>query len=361
MKFEKIYNNIYNLIFSLFTVVYILKFVNIEKIDGINTFLLLGSLFLFILHSLLFRITFLKILTMLLVLVFMIPNITNRFSFFEIICFFLLYTINLKSNKNFLKIHFFTITLTTITIILFSLVGIIDNYSIIRFSGNVRQSFGFSHPNSLGLMFFAITVSYLSAFKIKKYPLITYVLLICFNLLELYVADSRTSGFLCIFIILVTYIIDKLRLLDKNIKSIYINTIILASILGIVILSVDFNFSDFHIFWNSFFTNRIYSNYEFIREYGIHWFGSIIADYLVTPFGIVIIDGGYIGLLLKKGIIVFCMFFGFIFFRIQRNTYSFKEAILLGSIFISLMFESYGFSIFLFPILSLEYVNHRKE
>lgn len=361
MKFEKIYNNIFNLIFSLLTVVYILKFVNIGKIFGMNSFILLGSLFLFILHSLLFRITFLKLLTILLVLASMILNITNRFSFYEIICFFLLYSINLKSNKNFLKIHFFTITLTTISIILFSLVGIIDNYAIVRFSGSVRNSLGFRHPNSLGLMFFAITISYLSAFKIKKYSLITYTFLICFNILGLYIANSRTAGFLCLLVILGTYLIDKLGLLDKNIKSIYLNTIILASILVIVILSVNFNSSGFHIFWNNIFTNRIYSNNAFIREYGINWFGSIIENQLTTPSGIVIIDGGYIGLLLKKGIIVFCLFFGFIFFRIQRNTYSFKEAILLGSVFISLMFESYGFSIFLFPILSLEYINRRKE
>ena len=109
------------------------------------------------------------------------------------------------------------------------------------------------------------------------------------------------------------------------------------------------------------FTNRIFSSYVFFREYGITLFGTRIDGIVSLAQGTVIIDSGYVGLLLYKGIIFFVLFLLFIFSRIKEYSFTLRESILLISVFISLMFESYGYTVFLFPILFFDYLGKRKE
>ena len=83
-------------------------------------------------------------------------------------------------------------------------------------------------------------------------------------------------------------------------------------------MSINFEANSIFQFLNKLFTNRIFSSYVFFREYGITLFGTRIDGIVSLAQGTVIIDSGYVGLLLYKGIIFFVLFLLFIFSRIKR-------------------------------------------
>jgi hypothetical protein len=96
--------------------------------------------------------------------------------------------------------------------------------------------------------------------------------------------------------------------------------------------------------------------------YGVHWFGSIVPDVVLTYTNHVfyylneawVIDAAYIRILMLYGmlpyIVILCILFGkFIFNRYMSST----ETIILSSILIYGMFEKYSMNIFLFSTLIL--------
>ncbi|WP_261066399.1 hypothetical protein [Streptococcus mitis] len=267
----------------------------------------------------------------------------------------------MKDNKKFFKIHFITLTVFVLTIILLSHFDYISNYVIYRSNGGIRNSLGFVHPNSLGLMIYSLTVCSLNLFEIKRFKSFFYLFLLLMNLWVLQLADSRTSGYISILVILLCYFFDKMDKLNRPLNSFFINLAITVSVLFITLMSINFEANSIFQFLNKLFTNRIFSSYIFFREYGISLFGKRIDAVVSLVQGTVIIDSGYIGLLLQKGIIFFVLFLIFIFSRIKEYSFTLRESILLISVFISLMFESYGYTVFLFPILFFDYLGKRKE
>jgi len=143
------------------------------------------------------------------------------------------------------------------------------------------------------------------------------------------------------------------------------NTYIIGGIIlfNCIILGVSNYYLTSDIFFelNKLFTNRLFSSYVFINEFGYNMFGNDIPFIVNTSSGEVIIDSGYVNLILRKGIVFNLILFIFIFYRILRNKYTYREGILILSVFSTLMFESYGFSIFMFQILFFDYVGKRKE
>ena len=233
LKFEKKYNTLFNIIFSLLTILYLLKFVNIDRIDGISIVILICILFLFVMHSLKYGINRLKLTSLILFFLTFILNLFNGFTFLEITYFFLLYTIILKDNKKFFKIHFITLTVFVLTIILLSHIGYISNFVIYRSNGGIRNSLGFVHPNSLGLMIYSLTVCSLNLFEIKRFKSFFYLFLLLMNLWILQLADSRTSGYISILVIVFCYFFDKMGKLNRPLNSFFINLAITVSVLFI--------------------------------------------------------------------------------------------------------------------------------
>lgn len=98
-----------------------------------------------------------------------------------------------------------TLMITVLTIVLWEL-GIINEPIMPDADYRARSTFGFSHPNTLGLVFFLIVFSY-SVMHFGRLPLIESVLCLLAFIVCAYIADSRTYALVTIlwFIFLWVY------------------------------------------------------------------------------------------------------------------------------------------------------------
>ena len=361
MKHDRVYNLVFNILFSISAVLYMLKFVNIAKIDSLNILILTSSVFLFVLHTVIYGFNQLKLICLSFTLYLSFLVYFQGLAFFELMNFFLLYPTVRESNRRLNKIHLLILVIFLVSVVVFSHIGVVGNILVFRAGGVSRGSLGFIHPNSLGLMAYAITLNALYVFKLKRNKFIFYGSLLIFNFLVFTITDSRTSFLISFLIILICYMSDLSGVLYKNVNNLSIRLGLLISALFIIITTSYFTMNEPFIFLNKLFTNRIYNGNVFLSEYGYNLFGSSIEGTLPTLTGSVTIDSGYIGLILRLGVLFFIAYLCFMFLRIRQNRFSLKEALLIVSIFISLMFESYGFSGFIFPVLFVDFVGKRKE
>ena len=188
--------------------------------------------------------------------------------------------------------------LTFFSIILLSLLNIIDNLSIAMWRNgtlDVRYSLGFGHPNSLHLALFILISLYLYC-KYEKIKFIEYIFLLALNLFIYKYSGSRTGFILSILLIVLTLLSE-----NKKIKSILLKLPI-PLLLSIVI----FSFSTALLYnkiglinkLNDILNGRIaYSNY-YLTHYGLSLFGKNILNDKNALF-----DNGYIFLYIQYGII----------------------------------------------------------
>ena len=361
MKYDRVYNLIFNILFSVSTVLYMLKFVNIAKIDGLNTLILASSVFLLLLHTVIYGFNKLKLFCLSFVLFLCFLIYFQGLVYLELLNFFLIYSTLRVSNTQFNKTHWSVFFIFFILVVLFANAGMIKSVFVFRTGGLVRGSLGFVHPNSLGLMAYAITLNTLYVFNPNRYKITFYCSLLIFNYFIFAITDSRTSFLISLLIILSCFIFDFRGTLYKVVKSSFIYIVMVVSSLFIILATTYFEVREPFIFLNKLFTNRIYSGNVFVAEYGYNLFGNFIKGALPTLAGDVIIDSGYVGLILRLGVLFFIGYLLFMLLRIKQNIFLLKEAILISSVFISLMFESYGFSGFIFPVLFVDFVGKRKE
>lgn len=362
---EKIYNSLFNVIFSICFLIYSLKSINIgldiSMFKYLNLSILGLSVILWVFNISFFKVSSKKLIVIITFLIYLLLSIYIQFSFFDIFFFLVFYTLLNNSNKKFAYLQVIIMILTFIGTLIAVKLGFIENLLFYRSGDGVRQTLGFNHPNTLGMFVYAITINSLSIMNKSRYRLLKYIALLIFNLYFYYISDSRTASLISLGTVIIIIVLESINLDNKIMNNKLIIGGILSFILVIVGLSTYFSFVDNYIELNKLFTNRLYSSYVFITEYGFNLLGDIIPDILNTATGEVIIDSGYINLILRKGIVFAIIFFMVIFNRIWNNKFTNKEGILILSVFCTLMFESYGFSIFMFQILFFDYIGKRKE
>lgn len=364
-KYDATYNIIFNGVFFICFLVYSLKSINIGSIydyaKHINMIILVCSCFLWLYNILVYRITRIKLITAAVLFVYLAISIYNQFNFFDILYFLLFYVLLNENNKSFRYVQLGGLVLILIGTILATKIGLIENLLFYRSDNGIRQTLGFAHPNTLGLFIYAITVNTLYLMSEFRHKIVKYCLLLIMNIYFYNITDSRTASFVSLTTIFIIVIFDIFNKSEKIIK----NTYIIGGIIlfNCIILGVSNYYLTSDIFFelNKLFTNRLFSSYVFINEFGYNMFGNDIPFIVNTSSGEVIIDSGYVNLILRKGIVFNLILFIFIFYRILRNKYTYREGILILSVFSTLMFESYGFSIFMFQILFFDYVGKRKE
>jgi oligosaccharide repeat unit polymerase wzy len=358
---ERIYNNLFNVIFSICFLIYSLKSINIGLDASVLGYVNLSILGLSVLLWV-FNIAFFKVSsTKLTVIIILLLSVYIQFVFFDILFFLAFYMLLNSSNRKFMYLQVMIMIFTFIGTLIAVKFGFIENLLFYRSGDGVRQAFGFNHPNTLGMFVYAITINLLNIMNKSRYSLLKYTVLLIFNLYFYYISDSRTASFISLGTIIIIIVLGFINLDNKIMNNKLIIGGILSFILAIVGLSTYFSFVDNYTELNKLFTNRLYSSYMFITEFGFNLLGDEIPGVLNTPTGEVIIDSGYINLILRKGIVFTIIFFMAIFNRIWNNKFTNKEGILILSVFCTLMFESYGFSIFMFQILFFDYVGKRKE
>lgn len=364
MKNNSMYNLTFNIIFVICFLVYSVKSINLElmsntvKYTDIVILILSGYLWLY--NIILYGVSKVKFLTVTILMMFIFLSIYYRFDYFDVIYFLLFYVLLSSDNKLFKYLQLILLLLVLFSTLLLEKFGLIENLLFFREDGGIRQTLGFTHPNTLGLFIYAITMNSLYVMRESKYKLLKYSLLLIMNVYFYYITDSRTASFISLSTIIVSLLFDYIKISKKLINNRYIIGGILLFIFTIVGLSTFYTDSNYIIELNKLFSNRLYSSYIYISEYGYSLFGNNTPAILSTSSGEVIIDSGYINLILNKGIVFTLIFFVFIFYRIWINKFTYKEALIILSVFSTLIFESYGFSIFMFQILFFDYVG-RKE
>ena len=362
---ERIYNNLFNVVFSICFFIYSLKSINIGLDTSMSryvNFSILGlSVILWLFNITLFKMSSTKWLVLITLLIYLLLSVYIQFGFFDILFFLVFYTLLNSSNQKFMYLQVMIMIFTFIGTVIAVKFGFIENLLFYRYGDGVRQTLGFNHPNTLGMFVYAITINLLNIMNKSRYRLLKYTVLLIFNFYFYYISDSRTASFISLGTIIIIVALEFINLDNKLMNNKLIIGGILSFILVNVGLSTYFSFVDNYTELNKLFTNRLYSSYLFITEFGFNLLGNEIPYTLNTPTSEVIIDSGYINLILRRGIVFTIIFLMIIFNRIWNNRFTYREGILILSVFSTLMFESYGFSIFMFHILFFDYVGKRKE
>lgn len=231
------------------------------------------------------------------------------------------------------KVFFLTNVVLLFITVWLSLVGILPDYQMYSVSG-IRHAYGFIHPNSLGLVFFSVVVSYFY-FKKRKIRIVEYV--IC--LLSVYWLNvetySRTSVFLLCFLIFVIFISENVDVFnDVKIWYIFSNCLLIV----LIFLSLYFMFflnnrSMLMVKLDNFLSLRLSNASQAYQNVGLTLFGT--KDELGK-----VVDNSYIYLLLSNGVMVFGAYIAYLFFSI-RVLYKNNDK---KGIIILLTYIFYGFS-----------------
>ena len=332
-------NKIYNYIFYFAYFLMLLsdmfsevKYVNnyLNYIDYISIILLL---FLIILENRESNIKFILFSFILLILGFISVYFSNNK---ELLKLFLLIISFRKINfDKFIKTDFIIKSCLIILVLLFNYLGFTNKIEIYR-DGIFRNSFGFSHPNKLGLylMMVCLDLYYIYRNKNMIFPLIISLLISLF--IYLFV-DSRTSIVIILIIPVLIFITRRnYKLLDNKLVEFVLKNMFLIITFITIILSLKVNSNiKFISNLNELLSYRLTLNNYFLNIYDINLFGN----YVKTD-GIYILDSSYINILLRFGIILF-IFIYYCFNKSIKIMYKEKNYCL---IIIFLVLFIYGFS-----------------
>ena len=211
---------------------------------------------------------------------------------------------DLKFDDFIKKDYYLKITLV-LSIVFLYFMGFTEANQYYR-DGVLRGTFGFKHPNILGLYLMMICLDYYYINRNKSFarPLIVSVIIaiIIFKYI-----DSRTTSILLICTS-ITIIINKLfnNHVVKNwiTKFIVKNLYLILIILSVILTELYSSNTDFAKNINILLSGRLYFNDLFLSEYNINLFGNnIYAD------DTLILDSSYINILLRYGIIGVALFY----------------------------------------------------
>lgn len=195
----------------------------------------------------------------------------------------------------------------------------------------IRNAFGFYHPNTFGMYVMMIFLDYLYLNKEKKIRNIIFAIFV--SIFIHYTSDTR-SAIYCIMGISILLLLEKLliRVIQiKPIKFILNNLYLFLLCFSIVTTLLYCSKTDFSIQLNQFFSNRLYLQSIFWKNYKLSLFGNkIIYNYTL--------DNGYIKLLLNYGLLA-TIFYGYIYNKTLKKTYLFNNYIVYFIILILLFFN----------------------
>ena len=254
------------------------------------------------------------------------------------------------------------LSVIVIVFILF-LFGFADNSIVVRSDGFIRQSFGFSHPNTLGIFIYNICANMailLHNNKDKLLKILEYALITISFLIVTMVCDSRTASLS--IILLIIFFAAQNVFKKKRINSVFLRALLILLPWILAILSVvlvvayqDGNSLAFKL--NDIFSNRIKHGYSFFSNYGIGLFGHYFEYYgrLDHYYYLSVLDNCYLNMMIQFGLLVACMIFYFYSLIIKKEVERGRFDILAVTI-ISVLYglmEHHMFIAFYNPVLLL--------
>ncbi len=271
----------------------------------------------------------------------------------SMIVFFLLSVSVDKDDDNLITALFYFKLVVAIMVLLAYNGHLIHDVSGIRpHTEIVRHSYGFMHPNSLGMFF--ITLIYDFSLLRKPYRFDGGIIMLLTALLVFSVMDSRTSFFIALGIILCYFLKP---ILSKIKVSGYV---IMPFVIGMFApgLALPRYFTpDNPIFvtLNHLFTGRTGIGHAYLEQFGLNWMPRNIPTFTEINGVPMYDDSFYVDALLRQGIILFCMYPIFLLVQLKGKKFTlFHTLLFLLTFFIGTM-EHYGASVEICTILLLNY------
>lgn len=200
-------------------------------------------------------------------------------------------------------------------VIVFNLFGMIEDYTITR-NGMIRYSLGFSHPNQLGLRVFQLVAChcYINRNQLK---FINYIYIFAAAVF-LYVVPNSQTAYICVLAMLLLLFIYKF--LNKYwiaalefYKNCMVVISVLFNLLSVFWSLIDLNGHPVIKQINTLLSIRFSSCNRVFQIYGISILGQRIyvtstERNLVGITTRLFLDNAYMALLLRFGVIVYCIF-----------------------------------------------------
>lgn len=175
-----------------------------------------------------------------------------------------------------------TVSVTVLIIVLSSCLDLIDEILYTFRDNEIRNAFGFRHPNALGaIIFFLIMTVWTYCKNSTKNNLLIILALIFASFFIGSFVDSRTAQYMCILasaIILGVVVLTKFIKEERIFSNSIIKCLLRSSFLIIALISFDLGYlyskdSPFFVFLNELLSGRL------------HLANNAIMNFAITPFG----------------------------------------------------------------------------
>lgn len=234
----------------------------------------------------------------------------NIFLFF----FLFLYTSSSVSYFDFVKIDAIFRIILILTVIFLFLSGILPDVVLVRSSGGLRHSLGFSHPNTLGVLFCMISLDVVIILWNSKLKYLILSILTCL-ILSNFITDSRTPTIimmLAIFLVPIFKYFQKNSLLLKFKFPLSLSIWILAGLSYLMVTRITPQMTIFSLI-NSMTSSRLTYYQNVFSDYGISLFGQtipILSESFAKQYFLRLqfLDSTYLSLLIRYGFFLFIVF-----------------------------------------------------
>lgn len=313
------------------------------------------------------------------ILIIILLSILGIITFFtskdETFIILLLFIFSLKdiSFENLVKKDFYIKLIILLFIFIMYFCGYTSEYLISR-NHNLRNTFGFAHPNVLGFMIVMLNIEYIYINK-EKFK-ITYLLICFISLIFIYIyPNSRSSIILLIMMSVMCLLIRtnfKKILYVKPVKFLIKNSFFIFTLLTIIFTFLLCQNNKVGITLDSIFSRRLYFIENYLEKYNVNLFGNDLLFVSSEVSGIFkiepsILDNLFILILLQYGIIVYFVF-GYLFNKSFDMAYKNNNIFLIIILFILMaygMMENYifkcGYNVFIFYFGNILYKRENKS
>lgn len=214
--------------------------------------------------------------------------------------------------KKLIKVDVRIRMIVTSVLFILAITGVLNNYSDV-INGNMKNAFGYQHPNSFAYQIITIIIELLYSRKEKigarDIFIISGILIILWT-----VCASRTNIYSFIFFFIIFFLADKSFFnIHKMFKSLFLLAMPLCEIGSWIMAGLYSQGNRFAIKINSILTSRLAFSERFLDRYAISMFGNKIhtvstRESIFLKTRTEILDMSYIRLLIEYGTIFFVVF-----------------------------------------------------
>ncbi|SFR65803.1 hypothetical protein SAMN05216416_0622 [Streptococcus equinus] len=216
----------------------------------------------------------------------------------------------------------------------------------------IRHSYGFMHPNSLGMYLISLLFDF-SLIK-KSYHSVSGLIMLLAALLIFAVTDSRTAFLIASGVILAYFL--KPILLKVTIPGYAIIPAVLI-LFGLGIGLPYFYNADSTLYQvlNHLFTGRLGIGHAYLEQFGLDWLPRNILTFTEINGQPMYDDSFYIDSILRQGILLFSLYPIFLMVELRGKKFTLFHTFLFLITFLINIMEHYGANIGICTILLLNY------